>query len=246
MSPVRNQPGSWTEIRLGARAHNNRQRQTIPAAAVVAAGEGSSETNTHFTSEGPTCLPDRTDFDSEGLTRPDRTDKEQQSTRRRQTGRSGALSPRESSARWRRQGESARPPAQPRTSGSGQNEQSGRCGPNCAFIFGELVGTSDRDRWVHAKGTASSPLRVAVASPDGAAVERSGPAAVQVCELVTVRGGGHRRRWAPRAPRPRASRCVSSSPRWTCWWRGARTCPLGLALSCFGIATRTLTVCAGR
>jgi hypothetical protein len=44
MSPPRNQPGSWTEVRLGARAHNTRRRTTNRAHAPPAARSSSTLT----------------------------------------------------------------------------------------------------------------------------------------------------------------------------------------------------------
>jgi hypothetical protein len=66
MSPVRNQPGPRTEIRLGVPRAQQPKTATIPAGG-YGDGGGSSETNTDFNSEAPQ-IPDSTDFDSEGLT----------------------------------------------------------------------------------------------------------------------------------------------------------------------------------
>ena len=74
MSPIRNQPGSWTEIRLGARARNEHNTTHTNLRRVLAAGEGMKPAipTQDFNSEGP----DSTASDSEGLTGPDCTDKE--------------------------------------------------------------------------------------------------------------------------------------------------------------------------
>jgi hypothetical protein len=90
------------------------------------------------------------------------------------------------------------------------------------------------DARVHAVATASSPVRVVVASRDGAAVERSVRARVQDCELVTVRGGGHSRRRAATGPAFAREQVRVAEPRRTCPWRraGLRVTGLSSPASC--------------